>query len=75
MKVELDVVWDTLILILFTLCSVKELMANKMPLGQAYAECFTPEEDLRSFIRLCLTDQSFPGFVDKVDKELGNILS
>ena len=61
--------------ILSTFCSVQEMMVNKVPLGQAYAECFIPEEDLRSFIRLCLTDQSFPGFVDKVDKELGNMLS
>ena len=50
-------------------------MSQKVPLVQGYAECAMSNEDLRSFIRLCLTDQTFPDFVETVDKELKTMLS
>ena len=42
-------------------------------LGRAYAETNFPTEQLGSFIRLCLTDGNFPGFVEAVEKEMNHL--
>ena len=47
----------------------------KKPLGRAYAETDLPTEQLSAFIRLCLSDSNFPGFVEAVEKELNQIQS
>lgn len=49
------------------------LQAETKPLGRAYADTNFPTEQLGAFIRLCLTDTNFPGFVDAVEKELNNV--
>eukprot|EP00731_Ephydatia_muelleri_P010875 Em0005g1461a len=43
-------------------------------LGRAYAETNFPTEQLGAFIRLCLTDSNFPGFVESVERELNSML-
>jgi hypothetical protein len=57
----------------------KLLQTQGNPLGLAYAHTNFPTEQLGGFIRLCLTDANFPGFVEAVEKELnsmtGNSLS
>lgn len=42
-------------------------------LGRAYAETNFPTEQLGAFIRLCLTDSNFPGFVESVERELNTM--
>uniref|UniRef100_A0A670ISB5 REC114 meiotic recombination protein n=1 Tax=Podarcis muralis TaxID=64176 RepID=A0A670ISB5_PODMU len=52
--------------------SVAELaQVNKLPL--AYQHSQWNAEDLGSFIRLCLLDQSFPAFVQEVENQLKKI--
>ena len=48
-------------------------MQGGRTLGRAYMECTIPTSHVRGFIRLCLTDQKFPAFVEAVEKELNNI--
>ena len=43
-------------------------------LGDAYRSTNFPTEQLGPFIRLCLTDSNFPGFVEAVEKELQGIV-
>jgi len=43
-------------------------------LGDAYRSTNFPTEQLGPFIRLCLTDSNFPGFVEAVEKELKGIV-
>ena len=46
------------------------VQAEGKTLGEAYASTNFPTEQLGPFIRLCLTDVNFPGFVEAVEKEL-----
>jgi len=55
-------------------CSSQSLQSSSKTLCRAYAETNFPTEQLGSFIRLCLTDANFPGFVEAVEKEM-NLLT
>jgi hypothetical protein len=44
-------------------------------LGEAYTSTNFPTGQLGAFIRLCLTDANFPGFVEAVEKELNSVKS
>ena len=48
-------------------------MSEGKVLGLAYASTNFPTEQLGAFIRLCLTDSNFPGFVEAVERELNSI--
>lgn len=49
---------------------IQAVQAGGQTLGEAYMRTNFPTEQLGSFIRLCLTDANFPGFVEAVEKEL-----
>lgn len=49
-------------------------MDEGKPLGLAYASTNFPTEQLGAFIRLCLTDSNFPGFVEAVEKEMNSVM-
>jgi hypothetical protein len=51
----------------------KLLQTQGKSLGRAYADTNFPTEQLGQFIRLCLTDANFPGFVESVERELNRI--
>ncbi|XP_058854407.1 meiotic recombination protein REC114-like [Acipenser ruthenus] len=46
---------------------------SKLSLPLAYRHSTLPSEELGPFLRLCLLDQSFPAFVEQVEKELRKI--
>ena len=52
---------------------VQLLQTEGKTLGRAYADTNFPTEQLGRFIRLCLTDSNFPGFVESVEKELNSM--
>ncbi|XP_067324773.1 meiotic recombination protein REC114 isoform X2 [Anolis sagrei] len=49
------------------------MMSSNTELPLAYRHSTWNAEDLSSFIRLCLLDQSFPAFVEEVEKQLKKI--
>ncbi|XP_042325464.1 meiotic recombination protein REC114 isoform X2 [Sceloporus undulatus] len=49
------------------------MMSSNVELPLAYRHSMWNAEDLSSFIRLCLLDQSFPAFVEEVEKQLKKI--
>ncbi|XP_016849603.2 meiotic recombination protein REC114 isoform X4 [Anolis carolinensis] len=49
------------------------MMSTNTKLPLAYQHSTWNAEDLNSFIRLCLLDQSFPAFVEEVEKQLKKI--
>ncbi|MGH0121505.1 UNVERIFIED_CONTAM: hypothetical protein FKN15_002454 [Acipenser sinensis] len=60
-------------LLLFSL-KIKSLLGeSKLSLPLAYRHSTLPSEELGLFLRLCLLDQSFPAFVEQVEKELRKI--
>ena len=61
---------------LFVCCLCLKVLGQSggQELGAAYRSTNFPTEQLGSFIRLCLTDSNFPGFVEAVEKELQTII-
>ncbi|XP_061441201.1 meiotic recombination protein REC114 isoform X5 [Rhineura floridana] len=51
----------------------QHVLTSKVELPLAYQQSQWNAEDLGSFIRLCLMDQSFPAFVQEVEKQLKKI--
>ncbi|XP_034758068.2 meiotic recombination protein REC114 [Acipenser ruthenus] len=55
-------------------CLAQSLLGeSKLSLPLAYRHFTLPSEELGPFLRLCLLDQSFPAFVEQVEKELHKI--
>ncbi|XP_015274847.1 PREDICTED: meiotic recombination protein REC114 [Gekko japonicus] len=51
----------------------QDLLTSDLALPQAYQQSVWSAENLGNFIRLCLLDQSFPAFVEEVEKQLKKI--
>ncbi|XP_054845598.1 meiotic recombination protein REC114 [Eublepharis macularius] len=51
----------------------QDLLASNFALPLAYQQSVWSAEDLGNFIRVCLLDQSFPAFVEEVEKQLKKI--
>lgn len=47
----------------------------KARLPVAYQHCDFPPEEIKTVIRLCLTDPSFPAFVQQVDTQLQKLIA
>ncbi|XP_050389112.1 meiotic recombination protein REC114 [Patella vulgata] len=60
-----------------TLSKMAEVLSGKLKanLPKAYEEHKYPTEETGLLLRLCLTDPSFPAFVEHVEKELKNIIN
>ena len=54
--------------------SSQSMQSSSKTLCRAYAETNFRTEQLGSFIRLCLTDVNFPGFVEAVEKEMNLLI-
>ena len=52
---------------------LKSIQSEQKSLGKAYSASNFPTGQLGAFIRLCLTDSNFPGFVEAVEKEMNSI--
>jgi len=52
---------------------IQLMQSQGKSLGRVYAETNFPTEQLGSFIRLCLSDGNFPGFVEAVEKEMNHL--
>ena len=46
----------------------------KADLPAAYQQCDISQENISMMVRLCLTDPTFPAFVESVEKELHKII-
>ncbi|XP_034042450.1 meiotic recombination protein REC114 isoform X2 [Thalassophryne amazonica] len=71
MGAEPDVVQGQVSIKRLTQCFLGECSAT-LPLTYHY--CSLPEDDLEQFLRVCLLDPSFHGFVEQVEREFRKLL-